>query len=94
MIWRNVLFGLLLAAVLYFLALAIGLSINVCVCDLIDAYHKYMRGYLFSAFLGISSFLLSLLTFVVINLKEKMFDADDYLKYMLRTSPLRLVMKL
>jgi hypothetical protein len=39
-----------------------------------------MRGYFFSAFLGISSFLLSLLTFVVINLKEKMFDSDDYKK--------------
>jgi len=80
MMLRNIVLGVFLAAAFYGLAVYIGLSMNSDVGHLIDAYQKNMRGYLFSAFLGISSFLLSLLTFVVINLKEKMFDSDDYLK--------------
>lgn len=80
MILRNVVAGLLLGLITYCLAIYIGINVNCGVANLIDAYQKYMRGYLFSAFLGISSFLLSLLTFVVINLKEKMFDSDDYKK--------------
>ncbi len=43
-------------------------------------YQNNIRGYMFAAFLGASSFLISLLTFLVINIKEKMFDSVDYLR--------------
>lgn len=79
MIKINIFIGVLLSAILYAAAIFIGLKINCGVEALVHAYQAYMRGYIFSAFLGVSSFLLSLLTFVVINLKEKMFDSKDYL---------------
>ncbi|MGP1242120.1 hypothetical protein [Serratia sp. CY37869] len=79
MIARNIVTGLVIGVVFYILAVYAGVKIKGDVYSFITVYHDNMRGYLFSAFLGISSFLLSLLTFVVINLKEKMFDSEDYL---------------
>lgn len=78
MVYRNVIIGILIGIVVYIACVTLSIKINGCVAGVVKTYHDYMRGYFFSAFLGISSFLLSLLTFVVINLKEKMFDSDDY----------------
>jgi len=80
MIIRNVSIGLMLGLVAYGVSVYIGINIVGSALELSNVYKASMRGYFFSAFLGISSFLLSLLTFVVINLKEKMFDSDDYKK--------------
>ncbi|MRT40097.1 hypothetical protein GJV09_01995 [Enterobacteriaceae bacterium RIT702] len=78
MIARNVTVGLILGLVAYIVSVYAGITMVGSAVELSNAYKISMRGYFFSAFLGISSFLLSLLTFVVINLKEKMFDSDDY----------------
>lgn len=78
MVYRNVIIGVLIGVVVYIACVFLSIKINGCLAVVVKSYHDYMRGYFFSAFLGISSFLLSLLTFVVINLKEKMFDSDDY----------------
>ncbi|EFH3931058.1 TPA: hypothetical protein PW931_004823 [Escherichia coli] len=76
---RNLFIGGVIAILAYFLFAYAGIKISGSLDCLISNYKTYMRGYVFSSFLGISSFLLSLLTFVVINLKEKMFDSEDYL---------------
>ncbi|MER5082688.1 hypothetical protein [Providencia stuartii] len=78
MISLNIFIGFISGLAVYFISLLIGIEVSGGVPELINLYHNNMRGYFFSAFLGISSFLLSLLTFVVINLKEKMFDSEDY----------------
>ncbi|MFJ3356694.1 hypothetical protein [Serratia liquefaciens] len=76
---RNLLIGSCIGILAYALFAYAGIKISGSLDCLISNYKAYMRGYVFSSFLGISSFLLSLLTFVVINLKEKMFDSEDYL---------------
>ncbi|MCW6601750.1 hypothetical protein [Yersinia ruckeri] len=43
-----------------------------------EFYQKNLRGYLFSGFISVGSFLLSLHTFVIINLKDKLFSTDAY----------------
>lgn len=43
-----------------------------------EFHHKNLRGYLFSGFISVGSFLLSLHTFVIVNLKEKVFGTEDY----------------
>ncbi|HGG6556611.1 TPA: hypothetical protein ACJG76_004810 [Salmonella enterica subsp. diarizonae serovar 61:i:z] len=45
-----------------------------------DFYHKNLRGYLFSGFISVGSFLLSLHTFVIVNLRDKVFATDEYKK--------------
>lgn len=41
-------------------------------------YETKIRGYLFSGFISVGSFLLSLHTFVIVNLKDKLFDSEAY----------------
>ncbi len=41
-------------------------------------YESKVRGYLFSGFISVGSFLLSLHTFVIVNLKDKLFDSVAY----------------
>lgn len=43
-----------------------------------DFYHKNLRGYLFSGFISVGSFLLSLHTFVIVNLRDKVFSTPEY----------------
>ncbi|WP_036624666.1 hypothetical protein [Pantoea sp. AS-PWVM4] len=43
-----------------------------------EFHHKNLRGYLFSGFISVGSFLLSLHTFVIVNLKEKVFGTKEY----------------
>lgn len=43
-------------------------------------YESKIRGYLFSGFISVGSFLLSLHTFVIVNLKDKLFDSPAYKK--------------
>ncbi|HAV2258965.1 Uncharacterised protein [Raoultella ornithinolytica] len=43
-----------------------------------DFYHKNLRGYLFSGFISVGSFLLSLHTFVIINIRDKVFSTPEY----------------
>ncbi len=41
-------------------------------------YQMSIRGYLFSGFISVGSLLLSLHTFVIVNLKDKLFSTDRY----------------
>jgi len=41
-------------------------------------YQTSIRGYLFSGFISVGSLLLSLHTFVIVNLKDKLFTTDRY----------------
>ncbi len=41
-------------------------------------YQKNLRGYLFSGFISVGSFLLSLHTFVIVNLRDKLFATSTY----------------
>lgn len=41
-------------------------------------YGKSLRGSLFAGFLTLSGFLLSLKTFIVVNMKKEVFDTDEY----------------
>lgn len=41
-------------------------------------YQTSIRGYLFSGFISVGSLLLSLHTFVIVNLKDKLFSTDRY----------------
>lgn len=43
-----------------------------------EFYHKNLRGYLFSGFISVGSFLLSLHTFVIVNLRDKVFSTKEY----------------
>ncbi|AHK20358.1 hypothetical protein BF17_14355 [Yersinia similis] len=43
-----------------------------------DFYQKNLRGYLFSGFISVGSFLLSLHTFVIVSLKDKLFSTESY----------------
>lgn len=45
-----------------------------------EFHHKNLRGYLFSGFISVGSFLLSLHTFVIVNMKEKVFSTSEYKK--------------
>ncbi|MGE6387397.1 hypothetical protein ACQKEN_17235 [Pseudomonas sp. NPDC078416] len=64
----------------YGISISVAFTLAGCWDMLINAYQTSIRGYMFAAFLGASSFLISLLTFLVTNIKEKMFDSADYLR--------------
>jgi len=49
-----------------------------------DYYAKNIRGSLFTGFLTVGSFLLSLKAFIVVKLKENIFDSDIYKKKIAR----------
>ena len=70
-----------LAAVLtYAVTISVAIKLAGCLDVVVASYQNSIRGYMFAAFLGASSFLISLLTFLVININEKMFDSADYLR--------------
>ncbi|NLV97161.1 MAG: hypothetical protein GX043_07475 [Desulfovibrionales bacterium] len=48
--------------------------------ELVLFYEKYLRGNLFAGFLTVGSFLLSLKTFILIKLKENVYDHEEYKK--------------
>lgn len=68
------------ALLCYGVSISVALALAGCWDVVINAYQTGIRGYMFAAFLGASSFLISLLTFLVTNIKEKMFDSADYLR--------------
>jgi hypothetical protein len=45
-----------------------------------EFYSKNMRGHLFAGFLALGGFLLSLKTFIIVNMKENLFSSEDYIK--------------
>lgn len=45
---------------------------------LFDFYAKNLRGSLFAGFLTLGGFLMSLTTFIVVNMKKEVFDKDQY----------------
>ena len=62
----------LAAIVIYSITVFVAYKLNGCLDAVILTYQTSIKGYVFAAFLGASSFLISLLTFLVINIKEKM----------------------
>jgi len=51
-------------------------------CDLvlIEFYSKNIRGSLFTGFLTLGGFLLSLKTFIIVKMKENVYDNSEYIK--------------
>lgn len=43
-------------------------------------YSENMRGHLFAGFLGLGGFLLSLKTFIIVNMKENLYDNETYIE--------------
>lgn len=43
-----------------------------------DFYAKYIRGHLFAGFLALGGFLLSLKTFIIVNIKTSLYDNEKY----------------
>lgn len=43
-----------------------------------EYYEKHIRGHLFAGFLALGGFLLSLKTFIVVNMKENLYDSQEY----------------
>lgn len=70
----------LAAMLVYAFTILVAFKLTGCLDVVIASYQSSIRGYMFAAFLGASSFLISLLTFLVTNIKEKMFDSPDYLR--------------
>lgn len=54
-----------------------------------DFYEKSLRGYLFSGFLSVGSFLLSLHTFIIINMRDKVYLSDNYKEIFKQANQLR-----
>src|SRR5690554_5931428 len=48
--------------------------------ELVLFYEKHLRGNLFAGFLTVGGFLLSLKTFILIKLKENVYDHEEYRK--------------
>lgn len=70
------------AIALVFLAIfaAIFCYLDKDIQSLIDGYQSNLRGNFFTGFLTIGSFLLSLKTFIVVKLKEGVYDSESYKK--------------
>lgn len=53
-------------------------------CASFDEFYKFfensLRGHLFSGFLALSGFLISLKAFIVVTMKEKVYDHPQYIK--------------
>lgn len=72
-------FSLILVSIIAYFHLKHGLSITLEKdTSFFNYYESKIRGYLFSGFISVGSFLLSLHTFVIVNLKDKLFDSDAY----------------
>lgn len=72
-------FSLFLVGVISYLHYKHGFSITLDKdTSFFNYYESKIRGYLFSGFISVGSFLLSLHTFVIVNLKDKLFDSDAY----------------
>lgn len=83
-IWRG-LVALRVTFWFWFLPLAAGIGVGALVCllafvgkDVCDFYAKNLRASLFSGFLSLGGFLLSLKTFVVVKVKEGLYDHARY----------------
>ncbi len=73
------LFSLAVVGVLTYCHIKFGLSITLGDdTSFFNYYESKVRGYLFSGFISVGSFLLSLHTFVIVNLKDKLFDSPIY----------------
>jgi hypothetical protein len=72
-------FSLLVVGVVIFLHFKYGFSVTLEKdTTFFNYYESKVRGYLFSGFISVGSFLLSLHTFVIVNLKDKLFDSAAY----------------
>ncbi|MFP4672007.1 MAG: hypothetical protein ACLFMR_05510 [Desulfohalobiaceae bacterium] len=64
-----------LLAFIVTMVIMLYLSKDICIYN---SYEKNVRPYLFFGFLTIGSFLLSLKTSILLTLKEKLFDSEEY----------------
>lgn len=61
---------------------------------LTNFYGKNIRGHLFAGFLALGGFLLSLKTFIIVNMKENIYDNKEYQKNWKKQSKLDSKLKL
>ena len=74
-----IVFSLLIVGVITYLHFKLGFSVTLEKdTSFFNYYESKIRGYLFSGFISVGSFLLSLHTFVIVNLKDKLFDSTAY----------------
>jgi hypothetical protein len=74
-----IVFSLFIVGVIAYLHFKIGFSVTLEKdTSFFNYYESKIRGYLFSGFISVGSFLLSLHTFVIVNLKDKLFDSTAY----------------
>lgn len=71
---------LLICAFLATLAVACIEWLTTDPSELVLFYEKHLRGNLFAGFLTVGGFLLSLKTFILIKLKENVYDHKEYRK--------------
>ncbi|WP_406611388.1 hypothetical protein [Agarivorans sp. JK6] len=57
----------------------------------VDKFHEFyatnIRGHIFAGFLALGGFLLSLKTFIVVNMKENVYDSEEYRQIWRKTVP-------
>src|SRR5471030_778372 len=76
---RGQLTVLVILSLLFISLISFIYSDNIVIGDhFFEFYQKNLRGYLFSGFISVGSFLLSLHTFVIINLRDKLFSTEPY----------------
>jgi hypothetical protein len=76
---RGQLSVLVFISLLFISLISLVYSDNIVIGDhFFEFYQKNLRGYLFSGFISVGSFLLSLHTFVIINLRDKLFSTEPY----------------
>lgn len=97
----NLLVSLIFTAVIYVIAVFIlcdPINNKVIYCASIENFGKFystnIRGHLFAGFLALGGFLLSLKTFIVVNMKENVYDNESYVKNWRRQNKLNSSLKL
>jgi hypothetical protein len=82
-----------LRTIIYFVSIALAAGVWGSVWhytseDFPKFYEEKMRASLFTGFFTLSGFLLSAMTFIVLNLKKEMFSTDLYLRHVKNQQPL------
>ncbi|MFY8351052.1 hypothetical protein AAEU29_10995 [Pseudoalteromonas sp. SSM20] len=84
---RNVIFSFIFTVLIYLLFVNLvcnGKGFIDFYCSDIKEFNKFyaehLRGHLFAGFLALGGFLLSLKTFIVVTMKEKVYDNKEYRK--------------
>ena len=79
-IWSIVILIVLYLTFVHFNKIDIFSIFNSTSVNIYDFYSQNMRGHLFAGFLALGGFLLSLKTFIIVNMKENLFSSEKYIE--------------